>query len=60
MNEHRRHRVHVSPLPPLSQPTRKEDYHAVPAPYVPGTYPFEVKRELATRLRNLYAEVMET
>ena len=33
-------------------------------PYVhldlPGTYPVEVKRELATRLSKLYAEVMET
>src|SRR5882724_6501078 len=27
---------------------------------VPGTYPVKVKRELATRLCKLYAEVMET
>ena len=27
---------------------------------LPGTYPVEVKRELATRLCKLYAEVMET
>ena len=27
---------------------------------VPGTYPVQVKRELATRLCKLYAEVMET
>src|SRR5215472_15676107 len=27
---------------------------------LPGTYPIEVKRELATRLCKLYAEVMET
>src|SRR5260370_1848610 len=27
---------------------------------LPGTYPVEVKRELATRLCELYAEVMET
>ena len=27
---------------------------------LPGTYPVEVKRELATRLCRLYAEVMET
>jgi phenylpyruvate tautomerase PptA (4-oxalocrotonate tautomerase family) len=27
---------------------------------LPGTYPVEVKRELATRLRKLYAKVMET
>ena len=27
---------------------------------LPGTYPVEVKRELATRLLKLYAEVMET
>ena len=27
---------------------------------LPGTYPVEVKRELATRLCTLYAEVMET
>jgi hypothetical protein len=34
-----------------------------PMPYLhldlPGTYPVEVKRELATRLCKLYAEVME-
>ena len=27
---------------------------------LPGTYPVEIKRELATRLCKLYAEVMET
>src|SRR6202521_3710750 len=27
---------------------------------LPGTYPVQVKRELATRLCELYAEVMET
>src|SRR5258706_13908675 len=27
---------------------------------LPGTYPVEVKRELATRLCQLYAEIMET
>jgi len=27
---------------------------------LPGTYPAEVKRELATRLCKLYAEVMQT
>ena len=27
---------------------------------LPGTYPVQVKRELATRLCKLYAEVMET
>ena len=27
---------------------------------LPGTYPVQLKRELATRLRKLYAEVMET
>jgi hypothetical protein len=27
---------------------------------LPGTYPVKVKRELATRLCKLYAEVMET
>jgi phenylpyruvate tautomerase PptA (4-oxalocrotonate tautomerase family) len=27
---------------------------------LPGTYPMEVKRELARRLCKLYAEVMET
>ena len=27
---------------------------------LPGTYPVEVKRELATRLCKLYADVMET
>jgi hypothetical protein len=27
---------------------------------LPGTYPFQVKRELATRLCKLHAEVMET
>ena len=27
---------------------------------LPGTYPVEIKRELATRLCNLYADVMQT
>jgi hypothetical protein len=38
----------------------KENRHALPALDLPGTYPIEVKRELAARLCKLYAQVMET
>src|SRR5882757_9213388 len=45
---------------PTTKTDVKEDRHALSAPGSTGTYPVEVKRELATRLCKLYAELMET